>query len=505
MTDTAEPIYRIEALRVLEQSHAAAGLMERAGAAGAALAEKICKSRGRPILIVAGPGNNGGDALVVARRLIERGLAVTIVFAGTAERMPAEASAALARLTASGGQTCTDIPESTRWDLVVDGLFGVGLARPVAGRFAELIRAMQRSAQDSDCPLLALDCPSGLDADTGRVLDLAITASHTLSFLGLKPGLLTADGPDRCGEVLVDTLGVAPPDATALAGIAPHPVGSTVGQADIASAFHRRPRNSHKGIYGSAGILGGAPGMVGAPVLAGRAALKIGTGRVYLGIFDRIALRVDLRQPELMMRSPDALFEAPLSALAIGPGLGDDEAAKAQLLKAIAVTMPLVIDADGLNLLGADPTLSDVLAQRSAPTVLTPHPAEAGRLLGLDVEAVQADRIATAHLLAQRYRAWVVLKGCGSVIASPSGQWWINTTGNPGLACAGTGDTLTGFMVGLLAQGHAPEIAVAAAVYLHGAAADRVAATQGEIGLTASELPDAVRALINAWAMTTAQ
>lgn len=500
MLDAAQPIYRIEALRALEATHAADGLMERAGAAAAALAEKICKSRGRPVLIIAGPGNNGGDALVVARRLIERDFAVCLVFAGQPERLPVEARDAFDRLLAAGGRSENDIPPNGQWDLVIDGLFGVGLARPVTGRHAKLIAGMQQSAETSGCALLSLDCPSGLDADTGRVLDCAVSATHTLSFLGLKPGLLTGDGPDLCGELLVDTLGVEPlpaMDALPVADIAP--VGASIGRDSFAAVLKPRRRNSHKGSYGSAGILGGASSMVGASLLAGRAALKTGAGRVYLGLIDRIALRVDPMQPELMMRSPDALFDAPLTALAIGPGLGTDETALDLLGAAIERAMPLVIDADALTLLAADTTLGDTVAMRRAANVLTPHPAEAARLLGIGADAVQADRIAAAHLLARRFHAWVVLKGCGSVVVSPEGGWWINRSGNPGLASAGTGDVLTGLIVGLLAQGHDPGAALNAAVHLHGAAADQLALENGVVGITASELPDAARTLFNRW------
>jgi hydroxyethylthiazole kinase-like uncharacterized protein yjeF len=487
-------ILRIEALRAIEAADAEHGLMERAGAAGAALAEKICKPGGRPILILAGPGNNGGDALVVARRLHERTIACHLVLAGDEAHLPADAKKAWEKFLAAGGTVHRDFPPEERWDLVIDGLFGVGLTRNIDGHYAVMIGRVQNAAQQSGCPLLALDCPSGLDADTGSQRGATIVATHTISFLGLKPGLLTADGPDCCGEITVADLDATWPVLPAAAG------GHLVGPAEFRSVLQARPRNSHKGSFGAAGILGGAPGMVGAALLAGRAALKLGAGRVYLGFPGDPPLLVDPGQPELMLRDADDFFAAPLTALACGPGLGQSAAARMLLDRAIAAPLPLVIDADALNLLASEPMLGDLVAQRSAPTVLTPHPGEAARLLESRIEQIQADRLAAACLLAARYRSWVILKGCGSIVVSPDGNWWINRTGNAGLASAGSGDVLSGMLAALLAGGGNPGHAVLAATWLHGAAADALVGAQpaaGPVGLTASELPNAARLLLN--------
>lgn len=240
--------------------------------------------------------------------------------------------------------------------------------------------------------------------------------------------------------------------------------------------------------------------MVGAALLAARAALKLGCGRVYAGLVDPQAPRVDLQQPELMLRSPAALFHAPLTALAIGPGLGDSPEAAALLRQTVDMPLPLVIDADALNLLAAMDGDTALLSGRTAPTVLTPHPAEAARLLGVDVAAVQADRIAAARSIAGRHRACAVLKGCGSVLAAADGRWWISPAGTPALATAGTGDVLTGLIVAFLAQGWPPVEALLAGVFLHGRGAERWGATCNlPSGLTASELIDACRSEFGVW------
>ncbi|MFN3402437.1 MAG: NAD(P)H-hydrate dehydratase, partial [Ferrovibrio sp.] len=243
--------------------------------------------------------------------------------------------------------------------------------------------------------------------------------------------------------------------------------------------------------------LGGAPGMAGAALLAGRAALRLGAGRVYLGMLE--ALAVDVTQPELMLRAPsDALQMA--SVLALGPGLGQSPQAEALSTQAMGNPLPKVIDADALNLLAKSPQLQHLCAVSPAPILLTPHPAEAARLLGCLPGAIQADRLTAALELARRFNAHVALKGCGSIVATPDGRWFINTSGNPGLASAGTGDVLTGFIAALLAQHWPPLEALLAAVHLHGLAADTlVTEGRGPVGLTAGELIDAARRIFNSW------
>ena len=446
-------------IRAAEARHADAQppLMERAGSAIAALAIDLLGNRTGPVLVVVGPGNNGGDGLVAARLLAAQGREVTVVRAHS-----------------------EDIPTG-HWPLAIDALFGIGLTRPVTGRYADAIAALNQMQG----PVLAVDIPSGLCADTGRVLGCAVQATHTLTFLAGKPGLYTLDGPDHCGHIEIDTLGV---DIHAAQGW-------TISPSHFLDHLHPRRRNTHKGSFGDVAIVGGAPGMAGAALLAGRAALHLGAGRVYLGMLDR--LMVDARQPELMLCPAATVFGLD-AMLAIGPGLGQSDAALALLRSAIDSALPLVADADALNLLAAHPVLAEKVSRRGTAFVMTPHPAEAARLLGISVPEVQADRLAAATRLARQFQSVVVLKGCGSIVATPNGAWYINTTGNPGLATAGSGDVLTGMIAALLAQGVPALPAALAAVYLHGAAADAlVAEGSGPTGLTASELIPVARRLLN--------
>ena len=496
-------LYRNATLRKIEAVCASQPLMARAGTAAARWAAELAPDTALPILVLAGPGNNGGDAFEAAHRLQECRPNVHLVFAGNPARLPADAGAAHRRFYEAGGACLPAVPAVQRWGLIIDGLFGIGLARAPAGIHSDLIREANALAARDRCPLLALDCPSGLDTDTGRVFDPAIEASHTITFIAAKPGLHTADGPDHCGEIRVAPLDLAPEQ------IAP-PDGRLVTPAAFAAHLKPRRRNSHKGSYGSVGILGGAESMLGAAFLAGRAALKLGSGRVYLGLLDPRSPTWDPNQPELMLRRPEGMLEAGLNAIACGPGLGTSPAARKLVRRVLSLDQPLVLDADALNILALEPELrtgpglnsgpgspSDF---RRLPLLLTPHPAEAARLLGTDVAAVQADRIEAARTLAARYGAQIALKGCGTVIATPEGDWWINGTGNPGMAAAGMGDTLTGIAAALLGQGWPATEALLAAVHLHGAAGDAaVARGLGPAGLTASELTDCARELFNQW------
>jgi hydroxyethylthiazole kinase-like uncharacterized protein yjeF len=476
------PILTTTALRSLEVANANLPLMARAGTAAADMA--VCLQRdleGRP-LIFAGPGNNGGDAFVAARLLKQRGFDPAVVFIGESSRLPADAADAYAGWLKAGGRCFAEVP-SGRFGLVIDGLFGIGLTRPLAGPYAALIDRIN----DYGGPVLALDIPSGIHSDTGCVLGHAVRANHTVSFIALKPGLLTGDGPDHCGKIEVAPLGLDTTDASA--GRVPVP-------EDFAQWLRPRLGNTHKGSYGSVGIIGGAIGMAGAALLTGRAALRLGAGRVYVGMLER--LPIDFAQPELMLRPVDEIFSL-ATVLAFGPGLGQSAAALDLLRRAVTSDLPLVIDADALNLLADHPVLIHSIARRNAPTLLTPHPAEAARLLGCSTEAVQADRLRNARELAYRCCADVVLKGCGSIVATADSSWAINTSGNPGMASAGHGDVLTGIIAALLAQGWPAGAALAGAVHLHGVAADLCAADDGTVGLAAGDGIAAARRVLNAW------
>lgn len=490
---TSIPLYRVPELRCIEADAADLPLMSRAGSAVADLALSICADRSASILVLAGPGNNGGDAFEAARILRDHKIDTCVVFSGQAEALPADAAEAYSRFVKAGGTTCPVIPDVPRWSLIIDGLFGIGLKRAISPPYADLVQRANALADRDRCPLLALDCPSGLDADTGTRFGPTINATHTLSFIGGKPGLFMADGPDDCGVVSIAPLGI-PLEKLENAS------GSTIGIDLFSQYLSPRPANCHKGCFGNAGILGGAASMVGAPLLAARAALRMGSGRVYAGLLDSHAPSLDFEFPELMLRKPEQLLATELTALACGPGMGVSHAAYLFLENALALDIPLVLDADALNLVAAEGELQLALATRTAPTLLTPHPTEAARLLDSDTKTIQADRLAAVVELAERYNACTALKGCGTLVASPRGRWFINTTGNPGLATAGSGDVLTGLAVALLAQGWPPLEALLAAVHLHGSAADRcVAQGVGPIGLCAGELIDSSRACFNQW------
>jgi hydroxyethylthiazole kinase-like uncharacterized protein yjeF len=364
--------------------------------------------------------------------------------------------------------------------VIVDGLFGIGLARDVEGDYARLVDYVNRQS----CPVLALDIPSGLDSDTGRVRGCAVRATHTITFIALKPGLLTLDGPDHCGEITVAELGVDAGQASAW-----------VAEPGLFKGMLKaRPYNFHKGMAGSLAVFGGAAGMTGAALLAGRAALRLGAGRVYLGLLDQ-TLHVDPVAPELMIRHADDALGLDLEAMVVGPGLGTGARAETLVGAALASELPCVLDADALNLVAESEDLRKACARRTAETLLTPHPAEAARLLGSTTAGVQAERVKAARLLSQNLNAHVVLKGAGSIVVARDGHWFINRTGHPGLATAGTGDVLAGLLGALLAQRYSGETALVLGVHLHGAAAEGLP----HVGLVASELIDPARRLWNSW------
>lgn len=483
-------LYSVDEIRSIEQAAAgklpAGALMEAAGRAAAALATQLVAAQPAPsVLVLAGPGNNGGDALELAANLAESGIDVAIWHFSDGAAASPEAQRALARARASAAQWVEGVGDE-QWALVVDGLFGIGLTRPLKG-------AVRQAVQDIaalDCPVLALDVPSGLDANTGAIVGIegiAVRASHTITFIGDKPGLHTCEGRDLAGLVSVAPLEIHAADL-------PPAHASLNGPVLFATCLQPRPQNSHKGSFGSVAIVGGAAGMVGAAVLAGRAALYGGAGRVYLCMLDH-AVRYDSAQPELMFRDAHG-FEMGDKVVVAGPGMGIPS--PVLLARALGAETPIVLDADALNQIASDTALQDQLCQRSAMSILTPHPLEAARLLGMSSSAVQADRVAIARTLAHHFNAYVVLKGSGSVMARPDGMVVINTTGNPGLATAGTGDVLAGLCGSLLSQGWPAWEALLGAVWLHGKAADNLLeAGVGPIGLTASELMPAARAALN--------
>jgi len=493
-------LLRATAIRALEEAALARGepLMERAGLAAANLARTMLKDATHfpaRVLVLAGPGNNGGDAMEVAVHLRDWGMTVAVCFAGDADRLPPDAARAHAKWrgrenSPQSGPLLRAPPPPGEYDLVIDGLFGIGLIRPLRAPYADWIAAVN----EAHTPVLALDIPSGLDADTGRVMGAAVQATRTITFIADKPGLHTLSGPDYAGMIEVAAL----QQRFSAPGLGQS--GSLICAEDFQACLRPRALNSHKGSYGTLGIIGGTVGMTGAALLAGRAALHLGAGKVFIGFVDPDAPLFDPLQPELMLRPEQAVLDMALTAVVAGPGMGTSPAAKKALARAIALPCPLVLDADALNLVAADPALQLAIAKRGGATLMTPHPLEAARLLGGTTPQVQEDRIASAARLADLYKAIVVLKGAGSVIASPRGRWWINASGNPGMASGGMGDVLSGFAGALLAQGFPAEATLQCAVHLHGMAADAlVAEGNGPAGLTAGETVMSARRLYNQW------
>ena len=485
-------LYSVAQIRAIEQAAQArletGALMRCAGEAASAYALELLG--GFPagvVLVLAGPGNNGGDALEVAANLANLGVRVDVVYLPGAA-VSEEGAHALARAQASRARFVEQVEAGAHWCLVVDGLFGIGLARPLSGRARELAEL----AGSLDCPVLALDVPSGLDADTGAVVGpdgAAVYATHTITFLGNKPGLHTGDGCDHAGRVHVSRLVT---DAMHLESAQARLNGPQL----FAHALAPRRRNTHKGSFGDVAVLGGARGMAGAALLAARGALFGGAGRVFAAVLDP-GLGIDPQQAEIMFRDA-AGFDFSDRTVVAGPGMGATPVAERLLGKVLDGAQPLLLDADALNLLAASQELQARVRARQGPTLLTPHPLEAARLLGVTAAIVQAERLENARELAMRLGAVVILKGAGSVIARPDGEVAINTTGNPGLASGGTGDVLAGLCGALLAQGWPAWEAALGATWLHGLAADRmVQRGLGPIGLTAGELPRAIRAELN--------
>ncbi|KAF1043393.1 NAD(P)H-hydrate dehydratase [Xylophilus sp.] len=465
--DRFHPLHGADATRRIEQAAAAAlpphTLMQRAGLAAARLATALAP-HARRIWIACGTGNNGGDGLEAAFHLHTAGRPVTATWLGTPGQGPDDAQRSWQRARDAGVAFADAAPQDlSADDLCIDALLGVGFS-PQAGRApSPRLVALLQALRGSGSPLLCVDLPSGLLADTGTLAPGFATPAapdkpvHTLTLLTLKPGLFTAQGRDAAGTVWLDRLAVDPAGEPATALLA--------GPPPQAHRLHA----SHKGSRGDVAVVGGAPGMAGAAVLAATAALHAGAGRVYLALLDpRPAPGLP---PELMLRDPQAIDA---SALTVVCGCGGDGAVAAQLPRLLAEAKRLVLDADALNAVAGDPRLQELLTRRGAgrPTVLTPHPLEAARLLATTAAAVQDDRLAAAQALASRFDCTVVLKGSGSIVATQGESPWVNPTGNGRLATAGTGDVLAGLVGALLAGGAPARNAAWQGVFAHGRAAD---------------------------------
>ena len=457
-------------------------LMKRAGAAAAELIMKRLEDAGveqRRVTLLVGPGNNGGDALACACELREKGAVVNVVLPGGRRPTSALALAQLERWTQAGGTTYDDPYMTEKADCVVDGLFGTGLAKPITGDYLDAVLWFN----ERQALKVSLDIPSGLNPVTGHWTGSypGCSADVTITFLCVKSGLYMCEGADAAGEIVLNELDVSVP-------LSPL---SVIGTDEFPRVLRPRVKNSHKGDYGSAAVIGGTDGMIGASILAARAALISGAGRVTLECRAEHAPHVDMVYPEIMFATKPVNLED-FDAIVLGCGLGTSAEAKARVIEALNCQKPLILDADALNIIAADIKLQDMVLARRAPTVLTPHPGEAARLLRRDTAGVTADRVAACRELAVQTGAIVGLKGAGTVISMRSSRTWINPTGSPMLATGGSGDVLAGMIGAMFAQGYDMVESVLAAVYFHGLSAEGL-----EAGFTAGEIAPNAMALVH--------
>lgn len=491
MRDLPTALYRAAQVRELdriaieERGIPGYELMSRAGAAAFAVLQERWPQAQR-LAVVCGAGNNAGDGYVVAWLARQAGFTVHVLTLSSPENLLGDALTACEDARAAGVPIEPFAAERLNGaDVIIDAILGTGLERPVAGAWRDAILAIN----SHKAGVLALDIPSGLNADCGAIMGAAVQADATITFIALKQGLFTAQGPSYCGAVLFDDLG-APADIYPTI----HPASRRYAGADLPELLPRRPRSAHKGNHGHVLIVGGELGMAGAARMAAEAAARCGAGLVSIATRQVHAVAQAAVRPELMFRGVediaalgDLLERA--DVVAVGPGLGRNDWGRRLLAIVLDSDLPLVVDADALNLLAEYPGKRD-------NWVLTPHPGEAARLLQTTAAQVEADRFTAVAELAVRYGGVSVLKGAGSLIAQQDEGIAVCHSGNPGMATGGMGDVLTGIIAGLLAQGLTLWQAALAGVYLHGRAGDRAAET-GERGLLAMDLMPFLRKLVN--------
>ncbi len=483
-------IYSVAAVRETDRTtiedHGVPGytLMTRAGEAAVEAARERFPDAQR-WQVICGAGNNGGDGYVVARLAAQRGITVSVLTLVDPDRLTGDAATAYGDFMAEGGIVLPwegDLDGHA--DLMVDAILGSGLERDVGGEFARAVNEINRHV----APVLALDIPTGLHGDSGRVLGCAVRAAMTVTFVGLKSGLFLGEAPNYCGEIRFAGLGIPDSYREHIA-----PAYQRIDDGMLVAGLSPRARTAHKGDFGHVLVIGGGEGMPGAVRLAGEAALRTGAGLVSIATHPSHASVSVSSRPELM---PHAVVDAadldPLleraDLIAFGPGLGRSDWAEEMYERVSGLSMPAVWDADALNFLAERPGSAD-------HRVITPHPGEAGRLLGTSAADVQADRPAALAALLSRYGGTVVLKGAGSLTSSASVPY-LCTSGNPGMGSAGMGDVLTGVIAGLMAQDIVPELAAAIGVEAHARAGD-LAARAGERGLIASDLMAELRTVLN--------
>ena len=436
--------------------------------------------------LICGAGNNGGDGYVLARFAAQQGIAVSVIALTPPDKLKGDAATAYSDFVADGGVVgAWDGVPDPHADLIVDALLGSGLMRDVEGQFAEVVDAINAHAS----PVLAIDIPSGLDGDSGAIRGTAVRADLTVTFVGLKAGLFLNDGPDCVGELRFSNL-LIPRNCYDDAEIRLR----RIDYGEFVKAMPARKRSAHKGDFGHLLLVGGGPGMPGAIRLAGEAALRCGAGRVSVATHPSHHAAISAGRAELMCHAIDKPSDLkPLldnaDTIALGPGLGTGKWGRNLFIEVISSDLPLVVDADALNLLAASPVRRD-------NWILTPHPGEAGRLLAAAASAIQEDRLGAIDLLREKYGGTIVLKGAGSLVSSQGGPAWICAAGNPGMASPGMGDVLTGIIAAFLAQEMSLEQAAAFGVDIHARAGD-LAARAGQRGLIASDVVQQLRSLVN--------
>ena len=493
-------LYRARDVREFDRLAIEAGgipgidLMERAGAE----AFRVLRERwpaARRVSVVAGPGNNGGDGFVVARLAASEGLSVTVDLVGDAARIAGDAGTAYRRMLDAGSGAitarCGAEGPADDADVIVDALFGTGLARDVTGAAAEAVRAMN----DAATPVLALDVPSGIHSDTGRVLGCAVRAAVTVCFIGLKQGLFTREGRECAGAIVYRDLAVPPWVLERVEASA-----RRMAYEDCAGMLGPRRGDAHKGRFGHVLVVGGDHGFAGAARLAGEAACRTGAGLVSIATRPGHAAAIVASRPEMMVHgieSPgdlDALLDR-ATVVAVGPGLGRGGWGASLLERVVATDRALVVDADAVNLLSEEGAAPWPGAGTRA-VVYTPHPGEAGRVLGEPARGLESDRFSAARALAEAHPGIWLLKGAGTIVAEAGAVPRVCEGGNPGMASGGMGDVLTGVVAALLAQGLDGFDAASAGACLHAAAGD-VAARDGRRGMLASDVIAALRPLVD--------
>ena len=458
--------------------------MERAGAAAYEVLSRTWPVA-RRVLVLCGTGNNGGDGFVIARLAHAAGLEVSLRILGDVAQLRGDAADKLQAL-AHAGLAPVDwrLADLADFDVIVDALLGTGLDRELSGDHLAAVDAINNGGM----PVLSVDIPSGLNADTGQAMGVAVRAAATVTFVGMKQGLLTGAAAAHCGRLYFSSLAIP---ASVYADI---PVAAyRDGRTELSHWLPPRQRDAHKGHFGHVLVIGGEQGYIGAARMAAEASARVGAGLVSVATRPEHAAMLNLVRPELMCHGAGSAAELlrlfkRASVVAIGPGLGQSDWAAELLAAALDTRLPLVADADALNLLAQE-------SVRRENWVLTPHPGEAARLLGWTTQAVQSDRFAAVRALQSRYGGVCVLKGAGTLVADAAAIH-ICTAGNPGMASGGMGDVLTGVIAGLLAQGLKLDEAARLGVCIHAEAADH-AAMQGERGLLASDLMPWLRRLVN--------